>query len=285
MVPIILDGRKTASKIVDELKSWTEELKERGVTPKLALVMVGDDKYSKRYVKMKARLCKKVGVKPLVHHLPAETTQLDLLKLIEELNKDPSVHGIMVQLPLPKGLDELATVEAISPKKDVDGLSPATLGKILMGEECFLPAGVEAIIELLRRYGIEPERKHWVITGLSNIVGKPLAALLANMDVTFTCCQADNPDLAKYTREADVLVVDVERKWAVTADMVKKDVVVVDNGNNYEGNKVYGDVDFEGVKDIASAITPVPGGVGPLLIAMLIRNTLKAAYMTLKRKS
>ena len=281
---IILDGRKTASKVMEELKSRSEELKERGVTPTLALVMVGDDKYSKRYVDMKARQCRKVGVKPLTHYLPAETTQLELLELIKRLNKDPSVHGIMVQLPLPEGLDELATVEAISPEKDVDGLSPATLGKILMGEECFLPASVEAIIELLRRYDIDPERKHWVIAGLGNIVGKPLAALLANMEVNFTCCQADDPDLAEYTMEADVLVVDVGRKWTVTDDIVKKDAVVVDNGNNYEGKKVYGDVDFEGVKVIASAITPVPGGVGPLLIAMLIRNTLKATCRTFERK-
>jgi len=273
---VILDGRATASNVMEELKAKAEELKERGVTPTLALVLVGDDKYSRRYVKMKVRRCGEVGVEAQFHHLP-ETTQEELLDLIERLNEDDAVHGIMVQLPLPEGFDELATVEAISPEKDVDGLSPATLGKLLMGEECFTPAGVDAIIELLRRHDIVPEDKHWVIAGLSNIVGKPLAALLTNMNVSVTCLQADHTDLARYAKEADVLVVDVARKWAVTADMVKKGTVVVDNGNNYEGKKVYGDVDFEGVKEIASAITPVPGGVGPLLIAMLIKNTLKAA--------
>lgn len=273
---VILDGRATASAVMEELKAWAEELKEKGVTPTLALVLVGDDKYSRRYVRMKVKRAEKVGVAAQFHHLQ-ETTQEELLNLIEGLNMDPSVHGIMVQLPLPGGFDELATVEAISPEKDVDGLSPATLGKLLMGEECFLPAGVEAIIELLRRCDIDLEGRHWVIAGLSNIVGKPLAALLTNMKVAVTCLQADDPDLAGYARKADVLVVDVAQKWAVTADMVKRGAVVVDNGNNYEGRKVYGDIDFEGVKEVASAITPVPGGVGPLLIAMLIRNTLKAA--------
>jgi len=273
---VILDGRATASEVMEELRAWTEELKKKGVTPTLALVLVGDDKYSRRYVRMKVRRCGEAGVEARLHHLP-ETTQEELLGLVEELNGDPAVHGVMVQLPLPEGFDELATVEAISPEKDVDGLSPATLGKLLMGEECLLPAGVEAIVELLRRYDIDPENKRWVIAGLSDIVGKPLAALLTNMQAAVTCCRAEDPDLADYAREADVLVVDVGRKWAVTAEMVKKGAVVVDNGNNYEGRKVYGDVDFEGVKDLASAITPVPGGVGPLLIAMLIRNTLKAA--------
>lgn len=273
---VILDGKETASAVMKELKAQAEELKENGVAPTLALVLVGGDKYSRRYVRMKARRAERVGVAAQLHHLQ-ETTQGELLSLIEKLNGDPAVHGIMVQLPLPEGFDELATVEAISPEKDVDALSPATQGKLLMGEECFVPAGVEAIVELLRRYGVDPEHKHWVIAGLSNIVGKPLAALLTNMKTSVTCCQASNPNLSRYTREADVLVVDVARKGAVTADMVKRGAVVVDNGNNYEEGKVYGDVDLEGVKEVASAITPVPGGVGPLLIAMLIRNTLKAA--------
>jgi methylenetetrahydrofolate dehydrogenase (NADP+)/methenyltetrahydrofolate cyclohydrolase len=261
---------------MEELAVQVEKLSESGVTPKLALVLVGDDRYSRRYVRMKVRRCKKVGVEPLFHHLE-ETTQEELLKLIEELNEDPTVHGIMVQLPLPEGFDELAIVEAISSEKDVDGLSPATLGKLLMGEECFLPAGVEAIIELMRRYDIDPEGKHWVIVGLSNIIGKPLAALLTNMKTSVTYCVGEDPAMTEYSRKGDVLVVDVAKKWAVTSDMIKKGAVVIDNGNNYEGKNVYGDVEFEGVKEVASAITPVPGGVGPLLIAMLIRNTVKAA--------
>jgi methylenetetrahydrofolate dehydrogenase (NADP+)/methenyltetrahydrofolate cyclohydrolase len=171
----------------------------------------------------------------------------------------------------------LEIVEAITPDKDVDGLSPSTLGKIMMGEECYLPAGVEAIVELLGRYEINPEEKHWVIAGMSNIIGKPLAALLGNMKVQVTFCQKDDPMLADYSKKADVLVTELFRKHAITVDMVKEGVTVIDNGNNYEGKKVYGDVDTEQVAEVASAITPVPGGVGPLLIAMLLRNTVKAA--------
>jgi methylenetetrahydrofolate dehydrogenase (NADP+)/methenyltetrahydrofolate cyclohydrolase len=274
---IILDGRAASSAIMEDLKAQARELKEKKITPTLALLLVGDDKHSAQYIDMKAERCREAGVEPQVHHLPSETAQSQILNLIERLNKEPSIHGIMVQLPLPKEIDEPTVVEAISPSKDVDGLSPMSLGKVLMGEEGFLSAGVEAIMELLHRHGINPEKKHWVIVGLSNIVGKPLAALLANMHVAFTCCGADEPELAENTRRADVLVVDVGRKWAITADLVKKGCVVLDNGNNYEGRKVYGDVDFEAVKEVASAITPVPGGIGPLLITMLVRNTIKAA--------
>lgn len=273
----ILDGSATATQVMEELKKLAVELKGKNINPSLALVLVGEDKFSKRYVETKVKRCEEVGVAAQIHSLPAGVSQKELIDLIRTLNSDPRIHGLMVQLPLPEGLDELATVEAISPVKDVDGLNPATLGKLLMGEECFPPAGVEAIMELLRRYAINPEGKHWVIVGLSNIVGKPLAALLTNMKASVTCCQADDPNMASYTRKADVLVVDVGRKWAITADMVQRGAVVIDNGNNYEGKKVFGDVDFEGVKGKVEAITPVPGGVGPLLIAMLIRNTLKAA--------
>ena len=274
---ILLDGRAAASSIMEDLKAQAIELRKRGIIPTLSLLLVGDDKYSGRYVDMKAKRCGEAGIETRVHHLSVETTQSQILSLIEQLNRDPSIHGIMVQLPLPKGINELTIVEAISPSKDVDGLSPMSLGKVLMGGGGFLSAGVEAIMELLHWHGISLERKHWVIVGLSNIVGKPLAALLMNMDVTFTCCNADDPRLAENTRRADILVVDIGRKWAVTADMVKKGCVILDNGNNYEEKKVYGDVDFEAVKEIASAITPVPGGIGPLLITMLLRNTLKAA--------
>lgn len=273
---VILDGRETAEKVMKETEAEAQALKEKGITPALALVLVGDDEFSARYVRMKAKRAEKAGVVAQIHHM-TEATQDELLSLIKQLNQDPLVHGVMIQLPLPEGFDELSAVEAISPEKDVDGLSPATLGKLLMGEECFLPAGIEAIFELLRRYDIDPEGKRWVIAGLSNIIGKPLAAVLTNMRVAVTCLQADNPHLARHAREADVMVVDLARKWAVTADMVKEGAVVMDNGNNYEGNKVFGDVEFEAVKEKASAITPVPGGIGPLLIAMLIRNTLSAA--------
>jgi methylenetetrahydrofolate dehydrogenase (NADP+)/methenyltetrahydrofolate cyclohydrolase len=273
---VILNGRETSGKVMEELQTSVEELGKAGVKPGLALILTGTDKYSARYVKMKANRAEKIGMDAEFIHLE-ETTQEELLNLINKLNNDESVHGIMVQLPLHEGLNELETVEAIAPKKDVDGLSPSTLGKIMMGEDCYLPAGVEAIMELLERYNIEPEGKHWVITGMSNIIGKPLAALLGNMNVQVTFCQKDDPKMMNYVKEADVLVTELFKKHAITADMVKKDVIVIDNGNNYEGKKVFGDVDTENVSNVASAITPVPGGVGPLLISMLLRNTVKAA--------
>jgi len=272
----ILNGRETSAKVMEELQAQVDELKGRGVTPALALVLTGTDKYSRRYVRMKAKRAEKIGMEARFHHLE-ETTQEELIGLIRELNEDPAVHGIMVQLPLHEGLDELETVEAITPEKDVDGLTPSTLGKIMMGEDCYLPAGVEAIMELLKRYDIDPEGKHWVIAGMSNIIGKPLAALLGNMKVQVTFCQRDDPKMAEYVKEADVLVTELFKKHAITADMVKEGVIVIDNGNNYEGKKVFGDVDTEAVAEVASAITPVPGGVGPLLIAMLLRNTVEAA--------
>jgi methylenetetrahydrofolate dehydrogenase (NADP+)/methenyltetrahydrofolate cyclohydrolase len=259
-----------------ELQVQVEELKGKGVTPTLALILTGTDKYSRRYVRMKAKRAEEIGIEARFHHFE-QTTQEELVNLVRGLNDDQAVHGIMVQLPLHEGLAELEIVEAIMPEKDVDGLSPSTLGKIMMGEECYLPAGVEAIMELLRRYDIDPEEKHWVIAGMSNIIGKPLAALLGNMKVQVTFCQKDDPMIADYAKKADVLVTELFRKHAITVDMVKEGVTVIDNGNNYEGKKVYGDVDTEKVAEVASAITPVPGGVGPLLIAMLLRNTVKAA--------
>ena len=273
---IILDGRSVSSKIVEELRAKTQELKMKGISPTLALVLVGDDAYSKRYVDMKLKRCEEVGVKAILHHVK-EAGEREILELLKGLNEDPQVHGVMIQLPLPKGFVESRVVERISPEKDVDGLSPSTLGRILLGEEAYLPAGVEAIIELLDRYQVEWTKKHWVIVGLSNIVGKPLAALLLNRKVTVTACHPDQEDLGGITRDADILVVDVARKWFITAEMVKRNSVIIDNGNNYEEKKVYGDVDFENAKEVASAITPVPGGVGPLLVTMLVRNTVKAA--------
>lgn len=273
---VILDGKKASAELLQELKRRVEKLKERGVTPSLALVLVGMDEGSRQYVKMKVRRCKKVGVEATVHHLPEATTE-EVVSLIEKLSGDPSIHGVMVQLPLPEGVDEDEVLAAIPPEKDVDGLTNETLGRLLRGERCYPPAGVGAILELLERYGIEYVDRHWVIVGLSDIVGKPLAALLMSRGISVTCVRSDHPKLSDYTRMGDVLVVDIGRKWAVGAEMVKPGVVVIDNGNNYEDDRVYGDVDFEAVKEVASAITPVPGGVGPMLIANLIKNTVKAA--------
>jgi len=273
---VILDGRETSAKVMEELKAQVEELKAKGVTPALALVLTGTDKYSLRYVKMKAKRAEEVGIEARFHHLE-ETTTDEVVSLVEGLNEDPAVHGVLVQLPMAEGLDELEIVDAIDPDKDVDGLTPSTLGKMLMGEASFLPAGVEAIMELFRRYGLDPEGKHWVVAGSTNYLGKPLIALLVNMDVRVTFCDKDDPEMPGLVKGADVLVTELFRKHAVTADMVKGGVIVIDNGNNYEGNKVYGDVDTEAVAEKASAITPVPGGVGPLLIAMLLKNTVRAA--------
>ncbi len=182
----------------------------------------------------------------------------------------------MVQLPAP-GVNEGKIVEAISPEKDVDALSPVTFGKIVLGEKSFLPAGIEAVMELLRRYNVETEGKHWVVAGLPSWLGKPLVAMLLNKKVQVTAFAADDPHLPELVKLADVLCIEIHKKWTVTADMVKKGIVVIDNGNSYEGKKVFGDVDYDGVSPLASAITPVPGGVGPLLITMLLKNTVKAA--------
>ncbi len=273
---VILDGRETSDKIMEELRAKVEELKGKGVTPTMALVLTGTDKYSARYVQMKAKRAESIGIEARFHHLE-ETNTEEVAKLVKELSEDPAVHGVLVQLPVAEGLSELEIVEAIDPEKDVDGLTPSTLGKILMGEECLLPAGVEAIMELFRRYNLDPEGKHWVVAGFTNWLGKPLIALLANMNVRVSFCGKDDPEMPGLVKEADVLCTELFRKHAVTADMVKPGVIVIDNGNNYEGKKVYGDVDTDAISEKADAITPVPGGVGPLLITMLLSNTIKAA--------
>jgi methylenetetrahydrofolate dehydrogenase (NADP+)/methenyltetrahydrofolate cyclohydrolase len=273
---VVLNGRETSDTIMEELAAKVEELKGKGVTPTLALVLTGTDKYSRRYVQMKAKRAEKLGMEARFHHLE-ETTTEDVVKLVEELCADPEIHGVLVQLPVAEGLEEGAIVEAVTPEKDVDGISPSTLGKVLLGEESFLPAGVDAIMELFRRYDLDPEGKHWVVAGSTNWLGKPLIALLSTMNVTASFCGKDDPKMSEMVKEADVLCTELYMKHAVTADMVKEGVIVIDNGNNYEGKKVFGDVDYEAVSEKAGAITPVPGGVGPLLVTMLMNNTVKAA--------
>lgn len=273
---IILNGRETSKKVMEELRAKVEELKAKKVNPSLSLILTGTDKYSVRYTKMKAKRAEEIGISAQLHHLE-ETSTEEVVALVKKLSDDPAVHGLLVQLPVAEGLDELEIVDAIDPEKDVDGLTPSTLGKILMGEEAFLPAGVEAIMELFRRYGLDPEGKHWVVAGATNWLGKPLIALLGNMNVQVTSCNKDDASMPELVREAEVLCTELFRKHAVTADMVKEGVIIIDNGNNYEGKKVYGDVDTDAVSEKARAITPVPGGVGPLLITMLMSNTVKAA--------
>ncbi|OGD59334.1 hypothetical protein A3K78_08465 [Candidatus Bathyarchaeota archaeon RBG_13_52_12] len=273
---VILDGKETSAKIVEEVKSEVDKLKAKGVNPILALILIGADPGSTRYVNLKVKRAEEAGITTQLHHLETATTE-QAVSLIKKLNADPKIHGVMVQLPAPKEVNEGEIVEAIAPEKDVDGLSPVTFGKIVLGEKSFLPAGVEAIMELLKRYNIDPEGKHWVVAGLTSWLGKPMAALLLNKKVEVTAFAAGDLRLPEFVKQADVLCIEVYKKGAVTADMVKKGVVIIDNGNNYEGKKVFGDVEFEGVSPLASAITPVPGGVGPLLITMLLRNTVKAA--------
>ncbi len=273
---IVLDGKETSAKIVEEIKVEVAALKAKGVNPTLALILVGADPGSTRYVNIKVKRAEEAGITAQLHHLETATTE-QVVSLIKRLNADPKVHGVMVQLPAPKDVNEGEIVEAIAPEKDVDGLSPVTFGKIVLGEKSFLPAGVEAIMELLRRYNVDPEGKHWVVAGLPSWLGKPMAALLLNKKVEVTAFAAGDARLPEFVKQADVLCIEVHKKWIVTADMVKKGVIVIDNGNSYEGKKVFGDVDYEGVSPLASAITPVPGGVGPMLITMLLRNTVTAA--------
>jgi len=274
----ILDGKATTAVVMEEVASEVEKLAKKGVVPGLALVLTGDDKYSARYVKLKKRRAEKIGMYAEFHYFE-ETTDEELLAFIEKLNADPKIHGIMVQLPLAEGLDELAAVDAILPEKDVDGLSPNTLGKVLMGEECYLPAGIEAIMELLKRYDISPEGKHWLVAGGTNFLSKPLAAYIMNMKSRVTQAGAKCPHIPTLAKSADVICTEMFKKHAITSDMVKEGVIIIDNGNNYEGKKVFGDVD-PAVYEKASAYTPVPGGTGPMLIAMLLRNTVKAAAKT-----
>lgn len=274
-MPVVLDGRATTDKVMEELAAEVEKLAVKGVTPGLALVLTGDDKFSARYVKLKQKRAESIGMYCEFHHLE-QTTDDELVALVEKLNKDPKIHGIMVQLPLAEGLDELKAVDAIDPAKDVDGLSPNTLGKVLMGEDCFIPAGVEAIMELFKRYDLDPNRKHWVIVGSSNFLSKPLAAYVMNLSSNVTQVDEGCPHIAKRVKDADVISTEIGKKHFITGDMVKDGVIIIDNGNNYEGKNVYGDVDPSALEK-SSAYTPVPGGVGPLLISMLLRNTIKAA--------
>ena len=274
-MPTVLDGKAATEQVMAEITEEVAKLAAKGVTPGLALVLTGADEYSARYVRLKQKRAESVGIYCKFHHLE-QTTDEELVKLIKKLNTDPKIHGIMVQLPLAEGLDELKAVDAIAPEKDVDGLSPNTLGKVLMGEDCFVPAGVEAIMQLLKRNGIDPNRKHWVVVGSSNFLSKPLAAYVMNLSSNVTQVDEDCPHIAKRVKDADVISTEIAKKHFITADMVKEGVIIIDNGNNYEGKKVYGDVDPSALEK-SSAYTPVPGGVGPLLIAMLLMNTVKAA--------
>ena len=274
---IIIDGKKVSAQVKEQVRIETEEIVKKGIKPGLAVIIVGDDPASRVYVNNKKKACEKVGFLSKEFALPATTTQEELLSLVKELNEDKEINGILCQLPLPKGLDEKAVIEAISPLKDVDAFHASNVGKIMIGDYDFLPCTPAGVMEMLHSYNIPVEGKECVVIGRSNIVGKPMAMLLLHENGTVTITHSRTKNLKEVTKRADILVAAIGKPKFVTADMVKEGAVVIDVGMDRDENgKLCGDVDFENVKEKCSAITPVPGGVGPMTIAVLMKNTLKA---------
>ena len=274
----IIDGKELAKNIRAKLKDEVIELKNADINPKLAVIMVGDDKASKVYVKNKSKACEDVGIAYEEYILPAETKMEELLELIEKLNNDETVHGILVQSPLPQGLDANIAFRTISPKKDVDGFNPVNVGKLSLNQDCFVSCTPFGVIKMLEAYNIQIEGAHAVVRGRSNIVGKPLVQCLLNKNATVTVCHSRTKNLKEMTKQADILIAAIGRPKFVTEDMVKDGAVVIDVGiNRMDDGKLVGDTDFENIKEKASHITPVPGGVGPMTIAMLMHNVVKAA--------
>ncbi len=291
----IIDGKAIAEDMRRELRSEVAELTEHGTTPGLAAILVGDDPSSHLYVRSKERACAQVGIRSDVYRLPATTPQADLLALIDELNRKRTVHGILVQVPLPSHIDENAVILRISPDKDVDGFHPVNVGKMVIGQPAFLPCTPHGCKVLLERSGVETSGKHVVVVGRSNIVGKPLANIMLQKEkganAIVTVCHTAAPDISVYTRQADILVAAAGRANLITGDMVKEGVVVIDVGNNpiedptvKSGTRFIGDVDFASVEPKAAAITPVPGGVGPMTITMLMYNTVLSARRVIERE-
>ena len=274
----IIDGKELAKNIRLKLKDEVIELKNADINPKLAVIMVGDDKASKVYVKNKSKACEDVGIEYEEYILPEKTKMEELLELIEKLNNDETVHGILVQSPLPKGLDANEAFRAISPKKDVDGFNPINVGKLSLNQDCFVSCTPFGVIKMLEAYNIQIEGAHAVVIGRSNIVGKPLVQCLLNKNATVTVCHSRTKNLKEMTKQADILIAAIGKPKFVTEDMVKENAVVIDVGiNRLDDGKLVGDTDLENIKEKASHITPVPGGVGPMTIAMLMHNVVKAA--------
>ncbi len=274
----IIDGKELAKHIREELKEEVKELKNAEIYPKLAVIMVGDDPASKVYVRNKSRACEDVGIEYEEYLLPAKTTREELLELIEKLNNDERVHGILVQSPLPEGLDANEAFRTILPKKDVDGFHPVNVGKLSLNQDCFVSCTPYGIIKMLEAYNVPIEGANAVIIGRSNIVGKPLAQCLLNKNATVTICHSKTKNLKEITKKADILIAAIGKPKFVTEDMVKENATVIDVGiNRTEEGKLVGDTDFENIKEKVSFITPVPGGVGPMTIAMLMYNVVKAA--------
>lgn len=271
----LIDGKQISIQIKNEVKEQINKIKHIG-TPTLAVVLVGDDAASKVYIKNKKIACEYTGINSKAFELPQNTTQDELLKLIDDLNNDTTINGILVQLPLPKHIDADTILLAISSEKDVDGFHPYNIGLMSIGKDTFLPCTPAGIIELLKRSNIQIQNKNCVVVGRSNIVGKPVASLLLKQDGTVTICHSKTTNLKEICKQADILVVAIGKPNFIKADMIKQGVVIIDVGMNRVEGKLCGDVDFEMCKNLCSYITPVPGGVGPMTIAMLMKNCLKA---------
>lgn len=282
MAAQLLDGKTMSNELREKLALRVENLKARGVTPGLAVILVGEDPASQIYVKNKGLGCAQVGMHSVTIRLPETTTQQELETQIDQLNGDASIHGILVQLPLPAGLDEAAALARIAPEKDVDGFHVVNAGKLFTGQKGVVACTPKGAMEMIRRTGIDLSGKEAVVVGRSNIVGKPMAMLLLQQNATVTMCHSRTQHLADHTRRADVLVAAVGKPRFITADMVKPGAIVIDVGINRVDGKVVGDVDFDAVKEVASWITPVPGGVGRMTITMLLENTIEAAERTVK---
>jgi methylenetetrahydrofolate dehydrogenase (NADP+)/methenyltetrahydrofolate cyclohydrolase len=281
---IILDGKKIAHDLKSKLKAEVLALKEKGNVPGLAVIIVGEDSASRVYVKNKKKACSEIGIESEVYELEEKTSQEDLVKLIGKLNKDETINGILVQLPLPAHIDKNQIILTIDPKKDVDCFHPENIGKVFLGQESFLPCTPSGILELLARYEIGAKGKDVVIVGRSNIVGKPLALMLINAGATVTVCNSKTRDLKEKCLGADILISAVGKAGLITEDMIKQEAVVVDVGMNRKSDgKLVGDVDFLEASKKVNAITPVPGGVGPMTIAMLMKNTIKAVKIYANR--
>lgn len=282
MAAQLLDGKTMSNELREKLALRVEDLKARGVTPGLAVILVGADPASQIYVKNKGLGCAQVGMHSVTIRLPETTTQQELETQIDQLNGDAAIHGILVQLPLPAGLDEAAALARIAPEKDVDGFHVVNAGKLFTGQKGVVACTPKGAMEMIRRTGIDLSGKEAVVVGRSNIVGKPMAMLLLQQNATVTMCHSRTQHLAEHTRRADVLVAAVGKPRFITADMVKPGAIVIDVGINRVDGKVVGDVDFDAVKEVASWITPVPGGVGRMTITMLLENTIEAAERTVK---
>lgn len=274
----IISGKEASNSIKEQLAVEIRKLADKGVIPGLSVILVGEDPASQVYVRNKARECEKLGMYSEVIRLPETTMQAELLQMIDRLNLDDKIHGILVQLPLPNQIDEKAIINAISVNKDVDGFHPVSVGNLLIGDDCFLPCTPAGVIELIKRTGVDISGKHAVVVGRSNIVGKPVSLLLLRENATVSICHSKTANMEHITKQADILIVATGRAKMIKKNHVKSGAVVIDVGiNRLEDGSLAGDVDFEEVKHIAGYITPVPGGLGPMTITMLLKNTLKSA--------